>query len=445
MNPGDTPGTAQPSRRILRDGHSLLHEEGACLPLRSRHGRCQACAQACPASALTVSVVGVLLGEACTGCGRCTAVCPTEALTLPELLALPEPPPAPTAATPPAMQPLRLECRMVPEQLLAPGSWVLPCTGAASPGRLMAQAAAGVTVDVVDRGWCDGCPAAGTARGRAGTDGTDDPHSADADHATEQSAGSAAHPASAAIAVAVTWLDASGSTTPIHLRREPLPLHLRPDTLPAAPAPAAPLDRRRFFRAALDKPAGRDKSATPMGGDGRAAYPADRRQPSPERARQHQALQRLAQAGAADVPAEFFPSLHADARCCDQRLCVALCPTAALTVADDGGTAQLRFDPVRCIACGTCERACPEGALALTPHGGVPERQTLATHQRVRCAECGDAYTVSAAGRISGQTGDRADTEAATAAPALRPVCPQCVKSHRFMSDARRQLFGALT
>lgn len=428
MTPGDRPDPPLPSRRALREDRSLLHEEGACLPLRSRHGQCRKCADACPARALTVSLAGVSLSEACTGCGRCSAACPTEALTLPEMLALPAP--GPGDELPAASAPLRIECRMVPAEWLEPGSLVVPCTGACSPGRLMAQAAAGRAVVLVDRGWCAGCPAAGASSPDVAA--TDVPQTA-----------AAAHPAAAAIATAVAWLEAVGDTTAIGLRAEPLPVRLRPTALRPPPEQPAPLDRRRFFRAALEKPAGREVKPTPMGGDGRATYPADQRQPSPERSRQHLALQLLAARHAQDVPAEFYPSLHADGRCCDRRLCVALCPTAALGVADDGGTAHLRFDPVRCIGCGTCERACPESALLLTPHGGTPATATLVTHTRLRCAECGDAYTGTEVDVDTGKD-DATGTADQAPVPATRRRCPTCTKSHRFMSDARRQLFGAL-
>lgn len=435
------------TRLRLRADRTLLHEEGACLPLRSRHGRCTACADACPVGALAVTVDAVNLSETCTGCGRCTASCPTQALSLPEVDAL--------LATPPPTAPLRIECRMVPDDWLVPGSAVLPCLGALTPGLLLARAAAGVPVELVDRGWCATCPAcgvpasAGAARGAAG-----------AVQATDAAVADAPHPAAAALEAAVLWLQAvgAGSLAPAGdagpsapaapapvLRREPLPATLRPAALPPAPTGAEPLDRRRFFGAALARPAGRERlgapaGATPMGGDGRAAYPADARHPAPERARQLAALQLLAAAHDSAVPADFFPQLHADARCCDRRMCVALCPTAALTAADDAVRAQLRFDPARCIACGTCVRACPEGALALAPHGGAAQVQTLATHHRRRCAGCGDVFTP--ADEVAAVDG--AADEPAASAEAAHALCPACTKSRRFMADARRQLFGAL-
>ena len=388
-----------PSRQRLRADLTLMHEEGACLPLRSTHGQCHACADACPANALRVTVAAVELSDACTGCGRCTAACPTQALALPEMavLALPVPP-----VTDPMT--LRVECRKVPAQALAGETLVLPCLGALTPGHLLARSAAGIEVQIVDRGWCHDCEA-GCSETRP------------------------AHPASHALEAAVLWLDAVGSVRRALLVHEPLPLALHPAAIPPAPLPAPALDRRRFFRAALEKPAGRQPSdATPMGGDGRAAYPVDARQPSPERERQRVALERLAQDHGTAMPAEFFPQLHADAHCCDRRICVALCPTAALGVAGDGAAAQLQWSSERCIACGTCVRACPDAALSLSPHGGMAGMHTLASHLRARCSSCGDSFT---------PTREPAQTEE----PAL---CPACSKSLHFMHDARRQLFGAL-
>lgn len=392
-----TPGDRTPTRLRLHADFALMHEEGACLPLRSRHGQCNACASACPVQALGVSVAAVELSDACTGCGVCTAVCPTQALALPEMAEWAGP-------VAPAIEPatLRVECRKVPVQAHRGETQVLPCLGALTPGHLLARAAAGIDVQLVDRGWCDGCDAA--------FPGTE-------------------HPASRALAVAVLWLESVGSERRPKLVREPLPPTLRPTAIPPPPEEAPPLDRRRFFRAALEKPAGRERNpATPMGGDGRAAYPAQARQPSPERERQRLALEALSLAGGTAMPAEFFPQLHADASCCDHRMCTALCPTAALTVADDGAAAHLQWSSERCIACGTCVRACPETALNLSAHGGMAGMQTLASHLRLRCPSCGDAYTASE-----------------TSAPDATPTrCPTCAKSRRFMDDARRQLFGAL-
>ncbi|MBA4267769.1 MAG: hypothetical protein C0453_22065, partial [Comamonadaceae bacterium] len=328
------PGDKLPVRVMLRTDKPLMHEEGACLPSRSRHGQCRACASACPVQALEVSLADVKLGDACTGCGQCTAACPTEALSLPELAFLsPAAPEAQAGGTFPAQPavPVILECRKVPADLRAPASQEVPCLGAVRASHLVALSAAGSAVQLMDRGWCETCDMG--CHGEA-------PH----------------HPAQAALDLATLWLEAvDAAAAAPQLVREPLPAERCPQLLPPAPKSAEKLDRRSFFRQALERPAGRSTAiSTPMGGDGKAAYPADRRQASPDRQRLLAVLGALAEHSGNELPSELYPQMHVNATCCDQRLCVALCPTAALTVCDNGIGAHLQFSSERCIACGTC-------------------------------------------------------------------------------------------
>ena len=222
------------------------------------------------------------------------------------------------------------------------------------------------------------------------------------------------------------WVEAIGEKSKVAFMHEPLPNDQMPAMIPPVVEEVPKLDRRSFFRAVLDRPAGRMRAAEPMGIHGRAAYPADQRRPSPERERQLDALRTLAQAHDSTIPAEFFARLDVDSRCCDQRMCVAICPTAALSVLDDGGNASLQFAAERCIGCGTCVRTCPETAMHLEPHGGQSGTRTLISHTRMHCTMCGEVFTPARA------TPDAQDG-----------LCPTCVKARRFMNDARRQLFGA--
>lgn len=405
------PGDKSTVRVVLRTDKSLMHEEGACLPLRSRHGQCRACASACPVQALEVSLAEVKLGDACTGCGQCTAACPTEALTLPELAFLSSAAPVAdsTQSTQPSTaepaKPVILECRKVPAALHASESQEVPCLGAVRASHLVALSAGGRVVQLMDRGWCETCEMGCQSEPRR-------------------------HPSQSAVDLATLWLEAvdTAAVAP-RLVRDPLPAERCPQQLPPPPKPAEKLDRRSFFRQALERPAGRSTAiAAPMGGDGKAAYPADRRQASPDRQRLLAGLGSLAERSGNELPSELYPQMHVNDTCCDQRLCVALCPTAALTVRDNGLGAHLQFSSDGCIACGTCVRACPTGAIQLAPTGGRRGVQTVFSHVRRPCASCGDIYTPDAA-QLEGE------------APNL---CPSCAKSQRFMDDARKQLFGGL-
>lgn len=389
-----------PARTVLRADRTLLHEEGACLPLRSRHGQCRACATACPVQALEVSLASVSLGDGCTGCGQCTAACPTEALSLPEMAQLT----APIACDPALPEsPIRLECRKVPEALRAPDSQEWSCLGAVRASHLVALGAGGREVHLIDRGWCETCDMGCRSEPQR-------------------------HPAQSALELSVLWIEAvDGRATVPTLVREELPLELCPSALPAAAAPAEKLDRRSFFRQAMERPAGRSV-ATPMGGDGKAAYPADRRSPSPDRERLLSALGVLAERSGQALPTELFPQMQVNASCCDQRLCVALCPTAALTVRTEGQGAHLMFSSDRCIDCGTCIRSCPTSAIQMQSVGGQPGLHTMTSHVRQPCSACSDIYSPTAA-------------QLESEAPGL---CPSCTKSQRFMDDARKQLFGGL-
>ncbi len=387
----------------LRPDRALAHAEGACLPLRSTLGQCRRCAEVCPVDALSVSPERVALSERCIGCGRCVAACPTEALSLPEIES------ARSREVAPGV--VRVECRKVPDALLSPNTLVLPCTGALTLGDVLMRSAAGAVVQVIDRGWCTNCPA---NRGAASAD--------------------ASHPAEPVIEEATLWLEAVGADIAPSLSLEPLP---RSAQRAEEPPPSAgedqgepPLGRRALFRRAFSARPERERSSIrPMGSGGRAAYPAEARLPSPERERRLAALGTLAARSGRPIPAEAFPNLHVDARCCDQRMCVALCPTGALRMAERAGEAELVFASDRCLGCGACIRACPEGALQLSQVGGAPTARVLVRHSRLACASCGEMFT---------------PTRDQLASPG-EAICQTCQKAQRFTEDAMRQLFGAAT
>lgn len=379
----------------LRDDARLRLDEGACLPLRSHFGQCRACESACPVHVISVSVERVTVADGCTSCGRCVAACPNEALQLDGFESL--------ATVPAGYGTVELECAKVPGNLRSAESITVPCLGGISAGQIaeLNERAGERGLILIDRGWCGLCTAG------CGT----------------------AHPAQAAVETVSLWLgtiwgrDGSGPAAPRIIDRH-LPQSLMPAEIPLAePAhdPSPALTRRQFFRTLAENPAGRPR--TPMGGNGRAAYPASMRRESPERRRLLNALAAAAQRRQTQVPAEFYPRITNDGACADHRVCTAACPTGALKVVATDGAATLTFSAAACIACGACTRACPEGALSLDAHGGDPTPIVIALHEQQVCSLCGDVFSPKA-----GET-----------------TCLTCTKSRRFIGDAMSQLFGART
>lgn len=361
--------------------------EGACLPLRSDFGGCRACASTCPVKVLDVSVERVALADGCLHCGRCIAVCPTEALQLDgfDVTDLPD-----------GVPPIEIECAKVPTVERTAHSVQVPCLGGLSAGRIAAlhEVAGERGIVLIDRGWCGQC-----------------------------SAGSAQHPAQAACDEAMAWLDAVHDPRPApHMLLRRLPAADMPAQIPQPPAPADQgpmLSRRQFFRTLAESPVG--CARTPMGGNGRAAFPASARRESPERRRLLDALTAVADRCGSAVPAAFFPRVANSGACVDHQVCTAACPTGALKVVGSDDESTLMFSSAACIACGACTRACPEAALSLDARGGQRAPVALAVHAQQVCASCGEVF--------SPRQGES--------------TCLACTKSRRFIGDAMSQLFGA--
>lgn len=305
----------------------------ACLsvqrPVLAGETACTACARACPAQAIGIGPRRVgISAAACTGCGLCAAACPTGALEV-EGFALP------------AQGATQIECSRVRPADRVPGATVVPCLGGLTHAALRdALIAGGVTL--IDRGWCAGCPVAGTAAPWS--------QALEAVRAEAELAGFARAPGAV--------------SAPLDPARAEPP--------PQPPAPEARSRRgwiARFARHRTHAPAG---PGTP---------PAATE--TPALAARHDALQRMA---GGELPPGLMPELTPAVARPDLDLAARLCPTGALGLSLGDGVARLGFDAARCISCGDCEAAGFElRARGTRSHVGTV---TLAEAPLARCARC---------------------------------------------------------
>lgn len=377
MHPVPPTSRHRSSASPLGPANRLTLRAEDCLTQRFARMACRRCADACPTRALSVTDDGPRLGTGCVDCGRCAVGCPTEALAVPGFAA-----PAAPATT---GGPLAIDCWRVAPGDSPPGAWRVPCLGGLSAAALLERLAEAPDVGLVllDRGFCDACPASGAA--------TTGPHPSDA--------------VLAEVGDLLQTIGLGPERGPRRLKRS-LPIgRMTQDS--GAPRMEARLSRRAFFTALAPAPEARP-----------TATPATRTDTS--RSRLLAALEHLAPPGAT-LPARLFPSLTTNADCADHRLCASACPTGALQGDQEAGMRGLRFSPDACLACGLCVQLCPERALSLSlPTGPAADRRPrwLTRHAVRICPECEADYS---------------DDD---------PCCPACRRDRDFAAMAFRTLFG---
>ncbi len=112
----------------------------------------------------------------------------------------------------------------------------------------------------------------------------------------------------------------------------------------------------------------------------------------------HLVLQADARNLAVTLPGNMpFGAVEVDQAACTVCLaCASLCPTNALTAANED-QAELRFVEGDCVQCGICVAGCPERAISLMPRltfdaAARGHQRTLAEAQLFRCVECGSPF-----------------------------------------------------
>ncbi|TVQ86374.1 MAG: hypothetical protein EA400_13080 [Chromatiaceae bacterium] len=133
----------------------------------------------------------------------------------------------------------------------------------------------------------------------------------------------------------------------------------------------------------------------------------------------------------AELAAGLTPSLQASAACADHRVCASACPTGALRGYRNAQGQGLCFDPTACTGCTLCVQLCPTqalhladshlatGHLAIDSPGAAPAAARPLTRFQVHtCPDCGALHS------------------------GLEARCSACDADRAFARDAFRSLFG---
>lgn len=141
--------------RRLHEGARVGLRAEACLPLRSRYAECDRCVTSCPVGVLHRSETGFALDDGCLGCGRCAAACAMGALGVAGFDI--------GSVHAAEGETLCVDCWRVPVESSPKNAVRVPCLGGLSVGQLLGlHLAAGVRpLVLLDRGWCEQCPAGG--------------------------------------------------------------------------------------------------------------------------------------------------------------------------------------------------------------------------------------------------------------------------------------------
>lgn len=346
--------TGEETRRTTTPFGVAELSSAACLTIRRPGTPCTACADTCPAEAITISVRDVTISDTtCKGCGRCASACPTGAIELPGFMG--------TESGPPLRQ-VHVECRRVAEVDQIEDAISVPCLGGLTPAHLR-ELVATAQVSLVDRGWCRDCPSGGCPDPWAGALATvhDELALLPEDFGPRH------------VSV-VERLTPSQSSLPPAATRD------RKDRR---------MSRRHFFTRFVEptppKPErGLDTTDPLRHLPGKVEVPA--------------LVTRLGQLRGlwtdGNLPAALFPEVVVGDQCCDSRVCAGVCPSGALSAQAGGGAETLVFDAALCVGCRACADACPSGAMAYRPAGSGDYTGAIEVRLRrlATCSRCGTEF-----------------------------------------------------
>jgi len=90
------------------------------------------------------------------------------------------------------------------------------------------------------------------------------------------------------------------------------------------------------------------------------------------------------------------PSLISTSACSLCGFCSQLCPTQALSMAENTSSTSLKLIKELCIQCNKCEQICPEDIIAMVAGSSVQSHTLLRSSPRVKCPKCGKAHVSEA-------------------------------------------------
>lgn len=343
-------------------GATLKRREELCVNLRARGIKCEMCREACPVTALELTVDHVAVSDACTVCGACVPACPGGVFSISGFS------PEAVVAAVAGQEDIRLHCSESRE--IGGGGMVLPCLHVVD-ARLLA-AMAGEGAKTVSFGGLDGCEKCTRSDARKTVaDG---------------------------VAKVERWL---GGAAPEF--RESIAPEEKGGAVKVERHDQVKMDRRSFLRFAGVRAAVSAAGwLAPQANQSNAPVSIFERDPFAPRIVEYQQIltDRADRISWDDKARPPLYSRSFDASCTVCEVCAQRCPTGALHVENDGTGKAISYDSGLCTNCTVCAVICPQDAVKARVFKvedlALRGRKELVRLDTERCVQCGVQFVSDA-------------------------------------------------